>query len=52
MKLYKIQKSNIDKKGRGLYVPELSIMLVKLLLRNKQKRLKDLTMQNLFTYLI
>ena len=59
MKLYKIKKSNIDKKGRGLYatkilkkVLELLIMLEKLLQKNKQKSLKNLIMQNLSIYLI
>ena len=58
MKLYKILKSNIDKKGRGLYAAKdikegtrILIMLEKLLLKNKLKRLKGLIMQNLFTYL-
>ena len=44
MKLYKIKKSNIDKKGRGLYATkdikegkELLIILAKLLPKNKLK---------------
>ena len=58
MKLYKIQKSGIDKKGRGLYATKdikegtrIVDYVGKVITRNKLKRLKGLITQNLSTYL-
>jgi len=59
MKLYKIKKSDIDKKGRGLYAAKdikkgtrIIDYVVKLSLRNKQKSHKSLIMQSPYIYLI
>ena len=59
MKPYRIKKSNIDKKGRGLYATrdikegERIINYVgKLSPKNKLKNLKNLIMQNQFIFSI
>jgi len=59
MKLYRIKKSNIDRRGRGLYAAKDIIagtkiidMLEILLQKNKLKILISLIMQSQFIYLI
>ena len=59
MKLYKIKKSNIDRKGRGLYAAKdikagtkIINYVGNIITKNKLKILKNLIIQNQFIYLI
>ena len=58
MKLYKIKKSNIDKKGRGLYATKdikegtrIIDYVGKIITKKQTEELKGLITQNLSTYL-
>ena len=59
MKLYKIKKSNIDKKGRGLYATQnikagtkIIDYVGKLITKNKLRSLINMIMVNQFIYLL
>ena len=59
MKLYRIKKSNIDRKGRGLYAAKdikIGTRIIEyvgnIITKNKLKTLISLIIQNLFIYLI
>ena len=59
MKLYRIKKSNIDRKGRGLYAAKdikagtkIIDYIGNIITKNKLKILKSLIIQNQFIYLI
>ena len=58
MKLYKIKKSNIDKKGRGLYATKnikegtrIIDYVGKIITKKQTEETENLIMQNLSTYL-
>tara|TARA_E500000178_G_C16335959_1_gene451082 strand:- start:144 stop:323 length:180 start_codon:yes stop_codon:yes gene_type:complete len=59
MKLYKIKKSDIDKKGRGLYATKdikagtkIINYIGKLITKNKQRNLTNMIMVSRFIYLL
>ena len=59
MNLYRIKKSNIDRKGRGLYAAKdikegtrIIDYVGKIITKKKLKNVKNLIIQNQFIYLI